>query len=201
MPRFDAFQKFPNDENSYRLGFLANLHLEDFEEGQHIVRVIAESTNQKKVLGDVTINLKNDLSLSNELACDKVKMHKGFQEGPWVRTMIKLCNIKPNEKILEIGSQYGRLVLPFTKYLNEEGKFEGIDIIPDAINYVQKNISSKYSNFHFTLANIYNKWYNPKGEIKASEYELPYQDESFDFVYLVSVFTNYMLTFLKIFKM
>ena len=190
MPRFDAFQKFPENENSYRSGFLGNLHLNNFLDGPHVVRVIAEAGNQKRELGSASINLKNDPNLKVDLACDNVLIKKGFQQGPWVERMIKMCNLKPNDKILEIGPQYGRLVLPFTNYLNEEGKFEGIDIIPDAIYYVQKHISSKYSNFHFTLANIYNKWYNPEGKIKASEYKLPYQDNWFDFVYLVSVFTH-----------
>jgi len=55
---------------------------------------------------------------------------------------------------------------------------------------VQKNISSKYPNFHFRLAELFNKRYNPKGKYKASEYKFPYGNESFDFVFAKSVFTH-----------
>ena len=46
----------------------------------------------------------------------------------------------------------------------------------------------KYPNYTFTLADIYNKEYNPAGRLKASEYRFPFDDETFDLVVLGSVF-------------
>ena len=37
---------------------------------------------------------------------------------------------------------------------------------------------------------MYNKHYNKRGAIKASEYCFPYENESFDFVFATSVFTH-----------
>ncbi|MCP5107122.1 MAG: class I SAM-dependent methyltransferase, partial [bacterium] len=37
---------------------------------------------------------------------------------------------------------------------------------------------------------IFNYGYNPTGRYKAAEYRFPYDDESFDFVFLTSVFTH-----------
>jgi SAM-dependent methyltransferase len=40
------------------------------------------------------------------------------------------------------------------------------------------------------MADVINKEYNPKGAFEASEYVFPFNDESFDFVFLGSVFTH-----------
>jgi ubiquinone/menaquinone biosynthesis C-methylase UbiE len=101
-----------------------------------------------------------------------------------------LCGLKPNEDVLDVGCGCGRMAAPLTKYLNRSSTYEGFDVVPVMFKWCVTNISSKYQNFHFQLADIYNKRYNPKGQFKASEYRFPYQDESFDFVFLTSVFTH-----------
>lgn len=100
------------------------------------------------------------------------------------------CGLKPNEDVLDVGCGCGQMAAPLTKYLNKGATYEGFDIVPALIKWCVANISSKYQNFHFQLADIFNKGYNPKGKFKASEYRFPYQDESFDFVFLKSVFTH-----------
>jgi len=42
----------------------------------------------------------------------------------------------------------------------------------------------------FSWANIRNAHYNPLGIVPASEYRFPFPNDSFDFVYLTSVFTH-----------
>jgi ubiquinone/menaquinone biosynthesis C-methylase UbiE len=101
-----------------------------------------------------------------------------------------LCDLKPSEKVLDVGCGCGRMAVPLTKYLSKEGSYEGFDIISEQIKWCQKNISSSYPNFRFQLADIYNKSYNPQGKVKASDYKFPYANESFDFVFLTSVFTH-----------
>ena len=101
-----------------------------------------------------------------------------------------LGELKPSEKVLDIGCSFGRLAVPLTKYFNENGRYEGFDIVASDINWAQKKISSKYSNFHFQLADIYNKEYNPKGRYQPANYRFPYQDNYFDFVFLSSIFTH-----------
>jgi ubiquinone/menaquinone biosynthesis C-methylase UbiE len=101
-----------------------------------------------------------------------------------------LCDLKPGEKVLDVGSGSGRMAVPLTKYLSSEGSYEGFDITPQQVKWCQKNITPKYPNFRFQLADIYNKMYNPQGKFKASDYKFPYANESFDFVFLTSVFTH-----------
>ena len=101
----------------------------------------------------------------------------------------KLGNLQPNHKVLDVGCGVGRMAIPLTNYL-ESGAYHGFDIVPSGIRWCEENIASKYSNFFFSHANIYNKRYNPKGTLKAAEYKFPYDENTFDFVFLTSVFTH-----------
>jgi len=106
---------------------------------------------------------------------------------------IRLCDLKPNEQILDVGCGIGRKTVPLTRYLDENARYEGFDIVKMGINWCRKRISTKYPNFNFQLADVFNKKYNPDGKYKASEFKFPFENHSFSFVVLGSVFTH-MLT-------
>ena len=101
-----------------------------------------------------------------------------------------LCDIKSSDKILDIGCGSGRMAIPLTKFLDSSGVYDGFDIFSSGIAWCQKNINPKHSNFHFLLADIYNKEYNPNGKINSSQYKFPYESNYFDFIFATSVFTH-----------
>ena len=70
------------------------------------------------------------------------------------------------------------------------GSYEGIDIVAPSVQWYQRTYTSRYPNFRFHFADIYNKAYNPDGKYKATEYRFPFETSSFDFVFLTSVFTH-----------
>jgi ubiquinone/menaquinone biosynthesis C-methylase UbiE len=107
--------------------------------------------------------------------------------------MIELGGLKPEDRVLDVGCGVGRLAIPLTGYLSAQSTYEGFDIIAEGIKWCNKKIAPRFPNFHFQVANIYNKLYNPTGEYEASDYAFPYKNESFDFVFLTSIFTH-MLT-------
>jgi len=98
--------------------------------------------------------------------------------------------LKPNERVLDVGCGIGRMAIPLTKFLSEEGRYDGFDIVPLLIEWCQKTITPRYPNFRFHLVDIYNKQYNPSGRFKASDFKFPFDESSFDFVCLTSVFTH-----------
>ena len=100
------------------------------------------------------------------------------------------CNIQPTDCILDLGCGYGQLAAPLSKYLNSNGRYYGFDISRSMIDWCTKNISPKLPNFRFQLADVFNSEYNPKGKQKASEYKFPFKNETFDIVFLKSVFTH-----------
>jgi ubiquinone/menaquinone biosynthesis C-methylase UbiE len=108
----------------------------------------------------------------------------------FVRYFTDLCDLQPGESVLDIGCGIGRMAIPLTRYMNNQGQYRGFDIVKSGIDWCNENITPKYPNFQFYHSNIFNDQYNPGGQIMASKYEFPFPDESFDFVFLTSVFTH-----------
>jgi len=108
----------------------------------------------------------------------------------FLKYFIELGGLKPGDKVLDAGCGIGRMAVPLTGYLNNEGCYEGFDIVSDGIEWCKKKITPKFPNFHFNWVNVNNQEYNPKGYQKASEFVFPFEDCVFDFVFLTSVFTH-----------
>lgn len=105
---------------------------------------------------------------------------------------LKFGDINPDSAILDIGSGIGRMAVPFTNYLSEKGKFEGFDIVKIGVDWCKKNITSRYPNFNFKLIPLKNDLYLLNTNESASNLVFPYESETFDFVFLSSVFTHMM---------
>ncbi len=108
----------------------------------------------------------------------------------WLRTIVRVAEVQPNERILDVGCGIGRMAVAFTGYLSAEGRYDGFDVVPRGIAWCQQAITPRFPNFRFQLAELYNKEYNPTAKLRASEYVFPYADDTFDFVFLTSVFTH-----------
>lgn len=104
--------------------------------------------------------------------------------------LIELCGLQPGDAVLDVGCGSGRIALPLTGYLNREGRYAGFDVSREATAWCRKNISGPHPNFDFTVVDIQNGTYNPKGKYKSSDFRFPYPDGSFDVVFLASVFTH-----------
>ena len=103
---------------------------------------------------------------------------------------IDLVNLQPNNRILDVGCGIGRMAIPLTSYLSQKGEYWGFDIVAKGIEWCQSRISPKFSNFHFLYSDVYNKQYNKEGKVLAQDFEFPFDDKFFDFVFLTSVFTH-----------
>jgi ubiquinone/menaquinone biosynthesis C-methylase UbiE len=107
----------------------------------------------------------------------------------FLKYFVDLGGLRPTHRVLDVGSGIGRMARALTKYLTG-GSYEGIDIVPQGIDWCRRNVSQRYPNFRFQLADIRNLMYNPRGKFEAAEYQFPFGDADFDFTYLTSVFTH-----------
>ena len=108
----------------------------------------------------------------------------------FLKYSIEKGGLKSSDDVLDVGSGYGRMAKPLTTYLNPDSQYEGIEIIGRGVRKCKKLISKTFPNFHFQKIDVHNKRYNPRGSVKAAEFTFPFEDESFDFVLLTSVFTH-----------
>jgi len=108
----------------------------------------------------------------------------------YLEALVEVAGLTPSSNVLDVGCGFGRLAAALIDYLDANGSYEGLDILPEGIAWCRANIAGQHDNIHFEVVDIYNKEYNPRGRIKASEFRFPFEDETFDLVVLSSVFTH-----------
>ena len=101
-----------------------------------------------------------------------------------------LCQLKRDERILDVGSGIGRKTIPLTQFLAPPGSYEGIDINSFGVEWCRQRITPRFPNFRFQHIDVANPLYNPGGAGASSEFRFPFADRSFTFVTLMSVFTH-----------
>lgn len=108
----------------------------------------------------------------------------------WKRYFVEQVHLIPTAKVLDVGCGIGRIARPLTGYLTDSAEYRGFDIVKEGILWCQQNITPRFPNFEFKLSDVYNKYYNPTGTVRACDYKFPFDDGYFDFVFLTSVFTH-----------
>ncbi|MFA5829017.1 MAG: class I SAM-dependent methyltransferase [Candidatus Gracilibacteria bacterium] len=103
---------------------------------------------------------------------------------------VKTGGLKPTDNVLDIGCGVGRMALPLTEVINQNGSYLGFDIVKKGIDWCRENITPKHPNFNFVHANVKNQFYNPKGIIHSEKYEFPAKNEQCTFAFATSVFTH-----------
>ena len=104
------------------------------------------------------------------------------------RTELTTRGLQPEHRVLDIGSGIGNLALGLVDYLR--GGYDGIEIHPGAVEWCQREITTRYPTFRFHRADLTSGAYNPSGRTPASQYRFPFKDHSFDVAFLGSVFTH-----------
>ena len=107
----------------------------------------------------------------------------------FLRHFIDIGGLRPHHRVLDVGSGTARMARPLTKYL-EGGSYDGIEVVAASVEWCRKTYASRFPHFRFHHADLCNSFYNPGGRYKASEYRFPFADESFDFVFLTSIFSH-----------
>jgi ubiquinone/menaquinone biosynthesis C-methylase UbiE len=103
------------------------------------------------------------------------------------QTLVEHMGLTPDRRVLEVGCGGGRQALALAGYL-PPGGYVGFDIDEQAIRACQA--SPALATFRFFAADVENEVYRPGGATKADAYRFPLDDDSFDLVFLASVFTH-----------
>jgi len=142
-----------------------------------------------------TSQVGHDTSL---LVPPKAMLHDGssspeefvlFGDSFLQHVLIPRAYLLPTAAVLDIGCGNGSVARSLTQYLTPPGRYEGIDVNPATVRWLQERYQP-YPSFRFTHANVWNKAYNPGGTMKGGDYKFPFADGIFDLVLLKSVFTH-----------
>lgn len=109
------------------------------------------------------------------------------------KNTVDLCrqhaSLMPDDVVLDVGCGIGRTALGLSHYLSG-GEYYGFDVIEFAIEWCRKHIEARHPNFHFAHADIFNLTYNPRGKVKADQFQFPYSDGIASFALATSLFTH-----------
>ena len=103
---------------------------------------------------------------------------------------IHLADLRPHEHVLDLGCGVGRMAVPLTQYLSEQGSYVGVDVGVDGIAWCRQTISPLYPQFRFEHLDLRHPIYSPDGSQDAASARLPFSDAVFDVICLVSVLTH-----------
>lgn len=103
---------------------------------------------------------------------------------------IELCDLQPNDQVLDVGCGVGRMAVPLLDYLSDEGSYDGFDPVLGGVEWCQTHVQPLHERFSFTHVDLYNGQYNPSGSVDANTFEFPHSDKSLSFIFLTSVFTH-----------
>jgi len=132
----------------------------------------------------VTIPAKFLRSGGDNFADDEAFLSSGEKEAERLQQEFGL---RKTMAVLDIGCGPGRLPIGILSTIGEIAAYRGVDVSETPIAWCNKHIENLYPTFQFTHLNVKNERYNPEGKEAIS---LPFQDGSFDIIYLYSVFSH-----------
>jgi SAM-dependent methyltransferase len=100
------------------------------------------------------------------------------------------AGLEPHHRLLDLGCGVGRLAVAVSAYLNESGRYVGLDTDRKAVELCNEWIGSRLAQFTFVWADVFNTSYNRRARATAAQYRFPFDDRSFDFVFSNSLFTH-----------
>jgi len=109
--------------------------------------------------------------------------------GAASRRLLIRHGLQPDDRVLDVGCGVGRVAIPLTGTLSPRGSYEGFDVNRSWIRWCQRNITRAHPRFRFKAVSVANTHYG-RGGVDPSRFRFPYEDESFDFVFAMSLFTH-----------
>lgn len=107
----------------------------------------------------------------------------------FLERLIRDAGHKPGDRVLDIGCGVGRLALPMTQFL-DQGTYDGLDPVAAGIEWCTSIITPVYPNVRFHHLDVQHGLYNPGGKLETARTRLPFADESFDLICMISVLTH-----------
>lgn len=107
-----------------------------------------------------------------------------------LRNYDKQMGLPPNMSFVDVGCGIGRDAFALMDRLGPSGRYLGVDVTRDSIEWCRRNITPRDPRFRFHHVDARNELYNPFGQGVTSDFRLPVRDGTVDRIGLASVFTH-----------
>lgn len=112
----------------------------------------------------------------------------------YVSDLIVEARLQPDARLLDIGSGCGRIATAFTRYLQPEGRYTGIDVWDEGVQWCTDHITSTHPNFRFHHVQASNNYYYAADSGQPNEFDVSFlPSRGFDGIFALSVFTHLRL--------
>ena len=136
--------------------------------------------------------LDNGIGSTDRTDMEKVRL-EFVQVGETIaKGLINQAPLSADSSVLDVGCGLGRVALGLVDLFAKSGSYTGLDLVPSSISWC-KSAFADHPNFHFVHADVFSKFYNPQGSQPPEKYKFPFADDSFDFVFSMSLFTHLMI--------
>lgn len=154
--------------------------------GQKENRIIHPDMIKNDIKHAKTEKVETNVSIEKETPSVKTKNSFFDINKIFFETLLKSLQLQKNIKILDLGCGHGRLAIPLTKIIDNSMNYYGLDANRKNVEWCKTNITNVYPNFNFQQLSLKQDNYE-QNKLKVS---LPYENETFDFVYTTLLFTH-----------
>jgi SAM-dependent methyltransferase len=110
--------------------------------------------------------------------------------GAHIAHFKKFVGLSPDMAILDMGCGVGRDAFQLFDFLSPKGRYIGVDVTRDSIEWCRRNITPRLSNYAFLQFDAFSELYNPFGRQTSIDFAIPVPNGSIDRIVLTSVFTH-----------
>lgn len=104
--------------------------------------------------------------------------------------LVRRCGLSSTSAVLDIGCGVGRLPIGILDQVGDIRSYRGVDVQSKSIQWCKLHVEGAHPSFQFRLIDVKNCCYNPSGSPLSNSFRLPFDDGSFDIIYLYSVFSH-----------
>ena len=100
------------------------------------------------------------------------------------------AGLRPESRVLDLGSGCGRIAIPLTKILRPPGFYYGLEPVKELVGWCCREVTSRFPHFQFVHCDVRNALHNPQGRENPETYQLPFEANQFDLIIVTSIFTH-----------
>jgi SAM-dependent methyltransferase len=105
-----------------------------------------------------------------------------------VERLERVAGLTESFRVLDIGCGVGRLATGIERRFGKLENYTGVDVDAGRIGWCRKHLTGQ--DVEFVAIDVANERYNPGGRQRGENFTLPLADDSFDVIYLYSVFSH-----------